>query len=65
MFDLGVESSFEITQYNIVTFENNNINGQTNDASVSNERNVTESFFMIVIVFYLEERMANFCGTIN
>ena len=48
-----------------MTFENNNINGQTNDASVSNERNVTESFFMIVSVFYLEERMTNLCFTIN
>ena len=39
--DISVESGFEIHQYIIVTFEINNVNGQTNDASIFNDMGVT------------------------
>ena len=34
LFDIGVESGFEIPQYIILTFENNKVKEQTNDYSI-------------------------------
>ena len=44
LFDIGIESCFEIPQYIIVTFENSNFNDQTIDASIFNEMDVNEFF---------------------
>ena len=41
----------------IVTFENNNVNYQTNDSRIFNEKDVIECFCKIGSVTYSEDRM--------
>ena len=53
LFEIGVESGFQIAQKIIVTFENNNVNGQTNDAILFKEMNVLHVFVRFVL--YLED----------
>ena len=65
LFDLGVESGMEKPLYIIVGFENNNVNGQTYDASTFDVMNVTECYFTIGSAFYPEDRMNINYGTNN
>ena len=57
LFDIGVDSGFEIPQYVIVTFENNNVNDQANDSSKFIEMDVTECYCKIGSVTYPDDRM--------
>ena len=63
LFDLGMESGMERPQYNIVVFENNNVNEQTHDASTFDIMNVTECYCKIGSEFYPEDRMNINYGT--
>ena len=65
LFDLGMESGTERPQYNIVGFENNNVNEQTHDASTFDVMNVTECYCKIGSEFYPEDRMNINYGTNN
>ena len=65
MFDIVVECGFEIPQCIIVTFENNNVNDQTNDSSIFNEMDVTECFCKIGYVTYPDNRMTINYGANN
>ena len=51
LFDLGMESGMERPQYIIVSFENNNVNEQTHDASTFDVMNVTECYCRLVVSF--------------
>ena len=64
LFYLGMESGMERPQYIIVGFENNNVNGQTHDASTFVVMNVTECYCEIG-EFYPEDRMNINFGTNN
>ena len=61
LFDLGMESGMERPQYLIVSFENNNVNEQTHDASTF-IMNCTECYCS---EFYPEDRMNINYGTNN
>ena len=65
MFDLGVESCFEIPQYIILSFENDNVNAQASDGGILKEMKVTDFFSQIGIVRYHENRMTVNNGTNN
>ena len=65
LFDLGMESGMERSQYIIVGFENNNVNEQTHDASTFDVMNVTECYGKIDNEFYPEDRMNINYGTNN
>ena len=54
LFDIGVESGFEIPQKIFVTFENNNVNGQTKDAIIFKEMNVLNVFVRLVMYSILK-----------
>ena len=57
LFDLGMGSGMERSQYIIIGFENNNVNEQTHDASTFHIMNVTECYCKIGSEFYPEDRM--------
>ena len=63
LFDLGMESGMERPSYIIVSFENNNVNEKTHDASTFHKMNVTECFCKIGSEFYPEDRMNINYGT--
>ena len=63
LFDLGMESGMERSQYIIVGLENNNVNEQTHDASTFDVMNVTECYWKIGSEFYPEDRMNINYGT--
>ena len=63
LFDIGVESGFDIPQYFMVIFENNNVNDQTNDSSIFNEMDVTKCFRKTGSVTYPEDRLNFNYGT--
>ena len=65
LFDLGMESGMERSQYIIVGFENNNVNEQTHEASTFDIINVTECYCKIASEFYPEDRMNINHGTNN
>ena len=65
MFELGVESGFEISQYIVVTLEKNNINHQANNYSIINEMVVTERFCRNGNVTYAYDRMTISYGANN
>ena len=65
LFDLGMESGMERLQYIIISFENNNVNEQTHDASTFHIMNVTECYCKIGSEFYPEDRMNINYGTNN
>ena len=65
LLDIGIGKGFEIAQYIIVTFENNNFIEQTNKPSIFNEMDATESFCKIGIVTYPEDIMTFNYGTNN
>ena len=57
LFDLGMESGMERSQYIIIDFENNKVNEQTHDASTFHIMNVTECYCKIGSELYPEDRM--------
>ena len=65
LFDYVNESGMERPQYIIFGFENNNVNEQTNDASIFDVMNVTECYCKIGSEFYPEDRMNIQYGTNN
>ena len=63
MIGIVIENDFEIPQYIIVSFENNNVNTKTTDASIFNEMDKTECFCKIGSVAYPDNRLTNNYGT--
>ena len=49
LFDIGVESGFEIPQYTIVSFENHNVDDQTNHSSILIKWMLLNAFERLVV----------------
>ena len=57
LYDIGTESGIEIFQHIIIGFENNNVNEQTQKATIFNVMDVTKCYCKIGNDIYPEENM--------